>query len=205
MNVPLLTGLLLAGVITLTGGCDIKSTASTKGEAMKGIAVVNVQRIFKDSAPAAQGREHLEQVKVSLNEGADAINAVYGEKGSHPSQGALQQGWQRLNLQYQAEEQSVNKSVADVLATTARDWLKEHPDTVVLPSTSVLAYGPQADMTSEMIARMENVKPTFGDVPRVTVTAPEEPAAKGSAGGDKAPGAAKKGDRPVKAAKSKGA
>lgn len=200
MNVPLLTGLLLAGAIMLTGGCDTQSTATKKGGMMKGLVVVNVQQVFRSSMPASLGRAYLEQVKVSLNEGADAINAVYGEKGSHPSRDVQQQGVQKLNLQYQAEEQSVNKIVAGVLATTAQGWLKEHPDTVVVPSSSVLAYGPQADITSEMIARMENVKPTFGDVPRVTVTAPEDPAAKGSA-----PGAAKKGDRPVKAAKSKGA
>lgn len=152
---------------------------------MKGIAVVNVQRIFKDSAPAAQGRAHLEQVKASLNEGVVAINGVYGDKGSHPSQGALQQGLQRLNLQYQAEEQSVNKSVADVLALTARDWLKQHPDTVVLPSTSVLAYSTQNDITDDLSSRMENINPVFGDVPSVTVIAPGEATSQGGlSGGD---------------------
>lgn len=140
---------------------------------MKGIVVIDPPKIYRESAPFEAGRAHLQKVRESLEAGAKSLDVVIGDKGSHPSRPPLENGVQRLNLQYQAEEQAVNKAVGDVLTLTAREWLNEHPGTVVLPSAAAIAWQEDVNITDDILTRMKNKKATFGTVPVVSVTPPD--------------------------------
>lgn len=140
------------------------------------VVVVDVQKVFRESDVADKARNHLKQVHLSLQEGMKAIEAVYGLKGSHPSSQIMQEGIQRLELQYKAEEQAVNQIVTQVLATTAQAWSDEHPDKVVIARNLVLGAGKEADITDDIIEKMKMVSPVFSDIPTVTVKTPLEEA-----------------------------
>ncbi|MDR6366996.1 hypothetical protein [Enterobacter sp. SORGH_AS_0287] len=171
-----LAAVMTLSLVMLATGCDTKANEMKKDSVMKGIAVIDTHKIYRESAPSEAGRAHLQKVRESLEAGAKSLDAVYGDKGSHPSRPALENGVQRLNLQYQAEEQAVNKAIGDVLALTAREWLSEHPGTVVLPSAAAIAWQEDVNITDDILTRMKKKKATFGTVPAVSVTPPEAPA-----------------------------
>ncbi|HCR1908513.1 TPA: hypothetical protein ONC18_001154 [Enterobacter kobei] len=168
-----LAAVMTLSLVMLAAGCDTKTTDVNKDDVMKGIAVIDTHKIFRESAPAEQGRSHLQKVRESLEAGAKSLDAVYGDKGSHPSRPSLENGVQRLNLQYQAEMQTVNKAVDDVLALTAREWLSEHPGTVVVPASVTIAWQEDVNITDDILKRMKKKKATFGTVPVVNVTPPD--------------------------------
>lgn len=171
-----LAAVMTLSMVMLAAGCDTKTTDIKKGDVMKGIAVIDTQKIYRESAPSEQGRRHLQKVRESLETGAKSLEAVYGDKGTHPSRQTLENGVQRLNLQYQGEEQAVNKAIGDVLALTAREWLSEHPGTVVIPAAAAIAWQEEVNITDDILKRMKKKQATFGTVPVVTVTPPETPA-----------------------------
>lgn len=162
-----------AAIILLAGlsGCDSSSEVGSKS-----IVVIDVSKIFRDSAPADQARQHLLNVRESLAGGARKLEGVYGEKSDHPSQAMLKQGLVRLNAQYHAEKLNANRKVEEALGITAKKWLQEHPGRVVIPSARVLVYPKNADITNEILARMKDIKPDFGTVPVVGInSAPPDP------------------------------
>lgn len=168
-----LAAVMTLSLVMLATGCDMKTTEMKKDDVMKGIAVIDTHKIYRESAPSEEGRTHLQKVRESLQTGAESLEAVYGDKGSHPSRPALENGVQRLNLQYQGEEQAVNKAVGDVLALTAREWLSEHPGAVVIPSSAAIAWQEDVNITDDILKRMKKKKAAFGTVPVVSVTPPE--------------------------------
>ncbi|MCU6401262.1 hypothetical protein KW811_22625, partial [Enterobacter quasiroggenkampii] len=82
---------------------------------MKGIAVIDTLKIFRESAPAEQGRGHLKKVREALVTGPTALDADYGDKRSRPSRQAMENGVKRLGQHYQVEKYTVNRNVCDIL------------------------------------------------------------------------------------------
>lgn len=167
---------LLAGSMLFVAGCNDSGKSEIEDTEIMGsqVVVVDVQKVFKESAVAEKARNHLEQVRFSLQKGLKEIEDVYGVKGSHPSPEVLQEGIQCLELQFKAEEQAANQIVAQVLATTAQAWSDEHPDKVVMARNLVLGVGKNADITNDIIENMKAISPLFADVPTVTVKVPPE-------------------------------
>lgn len=176
MNTVMNTSLAVVMALTLiilAAGCDTKTTDVNKDYVMKGIAVIDTLKIFRESVPAEQGRGHLKKVRESLMTGAKSLDAVYGDKGSHPSRQALENGVQRLSQQYQVEKHTVNRTVDDILALTVREWLSEHPGTVVVPASGTIAWQEDVNITDDILKRMKNKKATFGTVPVAIVASPD--------------------------------
>ncbi|EJJ4342563.1 hypothetical protein NI443_004825 [Salmonella enterica] len=171
----MLSALLLAGSMLSVAGCNDTGKIEKEYTKIMGsqVVVVDVQKVYRESAVADKARAHQEQVRVSLQKGLEEIDAVYGTKGSHPSSQILQEGAQRLELQFKAEEQAANQVVAQVLATTTQAWSEEHPDKVVIARNLVLGAGKNADITGDILEKMKTVTPVFAEVPTVTVKAPQ--------------------------------
>lgn len=154
----------------MLSGCDMKNSGKA---VMKEIVVVDVNKVFRDSRASGLGRAHLEQVKFSLEKGAEALSEIYGEKGTHASEKTMSEGLQRLQLQYQAEEQAVNQIIGDMLSMTTRAWVEKHPGATVIAQSQVLATDSSNDITAQILDEMNRVSPVFGTVPSVEIKQPE--------------------------------
>lgn len=164
--------LLMSGLMGLSGCDDVMKEKEMAVNSQ--VVTVNVEKVFGESAVAEKGRQHLKAVGEQLQKGADEIESVYGEEGSHPSVTARKEGLQRLELQSRLEEQAVNAEVSRVLAKTAQAWAEAHPGTVVLPRSAALGADKSTDITQEIISGMEKEKVAFGSLPEVTVKKPEQ-------------------------------
>lgn len=164
---------LLAGSVFFISACNPGATSGDNTSMKTQVVVVDVQRIFRESAPANNAREHLELVKSSLLKGMNVVDSIYGEKGTSPSAQARQEAAQHINLQFRLEEQAVNQAVMHVLTSVAQEWAKRHPGKIVFSRESVLAAGNETDITEDILAKMKDITPHFGKLPEVTVKVPD--------------------------------
>ena len=157
----------------------------------EGLAVVDAERIFRESAPGKAGEAHLQQARDILQKGLEELRGHYkGKEDTAEAVAALREGQAALERQFAAERLAVRKVLAATLENVIRVWfavnVKSGAISAVAPASAFFAYSPALDVTDAIMREMDREKPAFHALPTVTVTT--NPAAKPEAGPQASPG-----------------
>ena len=153
----------------------------------EGLAVVDVERVFRESAPGKAGEAHLLQARDILQKGFDELRALYKDRENTPeAEAALREGQAALERQFAADRLAVRQVLAAHLENVVRVWFaangKSSAIHAVAPASSFFAYSPALDVTEAVMREMDKEKPVFHALPSVTVKAnPKAEPAKGAA------------------------
>jgi Skp family chaperone for outer membrane proteins len=157
----------------------------------EGLAVVDAERIFRESAPGRAGEAHLTQARDILQKGLDELRGHYrGKEDTAEAIAALREGQAALERQFAAERLAVRKVLGATLENVIRVWFavnaKSAAISAVAPASALFAYSPALDVTDAVLREMDREKPVFHALPSVTVTA--KPAADPQASPPASPG-----------------
>jgi len=142
----------------------------------EGLAVVDVERIFRESAPGKAGETHLGQARDILQKGLDELRAFYkGKEDTAEAKAALREGQAALERQFSADRLAVRQVLAATLENVVRVWFavnaKNLTISAIIPASSFLTYSPALDVTDAVMREMDKEKPVFHALPSVTVKA----------------------------------
>lgn len=129
--------------------------------ARAGVAVVNVAEVIDSSAPGKAGQKYVDNLK----------NALEGElKRFREKNAKVKDGQQKiarkqaeLNGEYQREYNRVSALVMTALRNSVQDWLKSNKKgvTAVIPANTALGYKKEADISKEILLKLNAVKIDF--------------------------------------------
>ena len=157
----------------------------------EGIAVVDAERIFRESVPGKAGEAHLQQARDILLKGFDELRGLYkGKENTPEAEAALREGQAALERQFAADRLAVRQVLATHLENVVRIWFSAHAKAsgirAVAPASAFFAYAPALDVTEAVMREMDKEKPAFHALPSVTVKS--NPQARPEAGERAAPG-----------------
>ena len=147
------------------------------GEARaEGLAVIDVERIFRESAPGKAGEAHLQQARAILQKGMDELRLLYkGREDTAEAKTALREGQAALERQFAADRLAVRQVLMAHLENVVRVWFAANAKgsalRAVVPANALFAYSPALDVTDAVMREMDKEKPTFHALPTVTVKA----------------------------------
>ncbi len=143
-------------------------------------AIVDMQRLLRDSVPAKAAEAHMAKVREVLQKGLTEMNAAYKNQASSPEiQAQLREGQAVLERQLEAERQAVLKILIDLTYETIREWRAANPKCkIVLNREQVLDSDSALDITDAVMASMKGKNLKFPALPTVTVNTPPAPADK---------------------------
>ena len=140
------------------------------------LAVVDVDRIFRESMPGKAAEAHLEQSLSVLQKGMDEFRVLYaGREDTDEAQAALREVQIALERQFAAERLAVQQVLTTHLNQVVQTWFagnkQRNAPRAVAPASALFAYHPDLDITDVVMREMDKEKPVFPDLPTVTVTA----------------------------------
>ena len=140
----------------------------------EGLAVVDVERIFRESVPGKAGEAHLEQARVILQKGMDELSALYkGKENTAEAESALREGHAALERQFAADRLAVRQVLMMTLEKAAKAWFatnaKRLKISALAPSNAFFAYIPALDVTDAVMRNMDKETPVFHALPTVTI------------------------------------
>lgn len=133
-------------------------TACTAGK----VAVVDPSRLFQDSEPGKAGLEHLKQIETAMQ---SQLHVAQGLMAKSPNDEAMRSRFQKTFLDYQqlvnTEQQKVVERINDLMQKTLDEYRLHKGYSVILSSEGLLSYDPKSDVTSEIIAVMNQTSVHF--------------------------------------------
>lgn len=167
---------LVAVLALLASGCE-------KSEPP--VVTVDVEKILTDSKAAKAAKDHLSKVQAILQKGLEDYRKEIEKSPEDQRRNELIQGLNVLNRQLTTERLAAGKVVENHMVAQVENWLKSHPNTVVLPRSAALG-STAPDITTAIVTAMDAGEVTFADLPKVTIRPREEAATeKGDAAGTK--------------------
>ena len=157
-------------------GAVLIAVALCGGAALaEGLAVVDAERIFRESAPGKAGEAHLQQARDILQKGLEELRGHYkGKENTAEAVAALREGQAALERQFAAERRAVRQVLATTLENVIRVWFavnaKSGAISAVAPAGALLAYSPALDVTDAVLREMDKEKPIFHALPSVKVS-----------------------------------
>ena len=138
------------------------------------LAVVDVERIFRESVPGKAADAHLEQTLSVLQKGMDEFRLLYaGREDTDEAQAALREVQIALERQFAAERLAVQQVLTTHLNQVVQTWLignkQRNAPRAVAPANAFFAYHPDLDVTDVIMREMDKEKPVFPDLPTVTL------------------------------------
>ena len=120
------------------------------------VAVVDV-----GSVPGKEGQQYIDNLRKSLNDELAAF-AKSASKDKDAAQKTAQKQAE-LNAQFNAEYSRVSGLMAEEVRKAVAGWLKANKEgvTVVVPAGSALGFKPDADVSREILKRLNRVKIDF--------------------------------------------
>ena len=140
----------------------------------EGFAVVDVERIFRESVPGKAGEAHLGQARGILQKGLDELRNLYkGKEDTAEAKTALREGQAALERQFAADRLAVRQVLAAHLENVVRVWFAANAQRsgtrAVIPASALFAYSPTLDITDAIMREMNKETPAFPPLPTVTV------------------------------------
>ena len=125
------------------------------------VAVVDVARVIERSVPGKEGQQYIDNLRKSLNDELAAF-AKSASKDKDAAQKTAQKQAE-LNAQFNAEYSRVSGLMAEEVRKAVAGWLKANKEgvTVVVPAGSALGFKPDADVSREILKRLNRVKIDF--------------------------------------------
>lgn len=167
-------------VLSLLVLCLAVSGCQQPQEPAVKVAVVDMNRLLRDSEPGKEASRFLEGMQKEIQQQIDDVQARLGKD---PENEALQRelqaiymgGQQRIN----AEQQNVVSQLLDLTQRLVNNYRKANGLSVVLGSDVAVAYDPALDVTNALLDEMNKQKVNFVSVsnPQPAVPAADAPAA----------------------------
>ena len=146
----------------LLAGCDNPLDAAHMN-------YVDVNVILEKSRAAREANAHLEKARAALQKGYDDLVADQKDQPDAERRQTLAQGKAVLQRQLAVEKEAARRIVMNALGQAADAWGRDNPDCWLVQRNTVLAAPASADVTSDILARMEKLEVTFPDLPKVTI------------------------------------
>lgn len=162
-----LFALTLLMALSLTG-CKLNSEPNT--------FYVDVDRILTESNAAKDANAHLTKVQQVLQEGMKSLESELQKQPAPTIQQDLQQGAAVLNNKLMQEQAAARDVVLKHMMTQIEAWKANKPDAYVFARTVLLAAPESANITADIITRMNGTSVTFGELPKVTIQKPGDAA-----------------------------
>ena len=126
------------------------------------VAVVDVARVIDASAPGKAGQRYIDGLKKELDAEMDRFKKE--TEGTKEAPARLAQKESELGARYQAEYSRVTGLLLNELKRAVNGWLKENKKgiKVVLPASTVLGFAPDADISGEILRRLNAAAIDFG-------------------------------------------
>lgn len=158
-----LTALTLSVVLSLLlAGCDNPLDAAH-------MKYVDVNAILEKSRPAREADAHLEKARAALQKGYDDLVADQKDQPDAERRQTLAQGKAVLERQLAVEQEAARRLVLTALGQATEAWGKDNPDLWLVTRATALSAPASADVTPDILARMEKLEVTFPDLPTVTI------------------------------------
>ena len=125
------------------------------------VAVIDVARVIDASAPGKAGQKYVDNLLASLNAEFERFKQKNAKAKNAAQLTAQKQA--ELNAEYGREYDRVTALVMDALRKCANDWLKVNKKgvTVIVPAGSALAYSAKADISGEILKKLNAVTIDF--------------------------------------------
>ncbi|UIN02615.1 hypothetical protein [Yersinia ruckeri] len=150
----------------LLSGCD-------KGSEGPSIAVVDVNKLMVESDVTQKANEHLSQVRTILQKGLSDAEKTYKEAPEETQKQQLTVAFNQLQQQFLIEQKSATAVVEKAVVASVDAWKSGQKKYLfVLPTSSVLSYPKQDDVTAEIVTLLNKKALTFADLPSVKVNTP---------------------------------
>ena len=141
------------------------------------LVYVDVERVMNQSKAAQQANEHLSKVQVVLQDSLNAYQKTVNQSPVSKRQQELQQGVAVLQRQMAIEQATARNIVSRHMLAQIENWRSGKGDVMVIARQNLLAAPEAADISDEIIARMDAGSVTFPDLPKVNIRkdAPKAP------------------------------
>lgn len=125
------------------------------------IAVVDVARVIDASAPGKAGQKYIDNLKASLEAELERFVKKTAKDKDAQAKAANKQA--ELNAQFAAEYDRVTARVMDELRKVIAQWIKTNKKgiSVVVPAHTALGYAPAADVSGEILKKLNTVAIDF--------------------------------------------
>ena len=136
--------------------------------------VIDVQKIFNESAPGKAAAAHMQEVQKILQKGMDDVIAMHkGQENTPQAQQAIAEAQQLLNRQLAVEQQATNTVLEQELRAAVDAWLKSHKRIqMILSKQLTLGAAGGIEFTTGIMQEMNKRKPKFPALPKVTINRP---------------------------------
>ena len=141
------------------------------------IAVLDVEKVLKESKASELGRAHLAEAKKRLQAGWEELQKTWAKMPEKERNNVYAKGLQALNMQMANEEAAANQVVLALMRQKAQEWRKNSSCQYVIAKQNFIDAADSADITKEVIALMDKETPKFAELPTVKVHEPKAPAA----------------------------
>ncbi|MDR2054728.1 MAG: OmpH family outer membrane protein [Desulfovibrio sp.] len=133
------------------------------------LAVVDMQRIMRDSEPARTGVKFLEDLHAGMQEKIQAIEArLEKNPQDEDAQKELQSVYMTSQQRMQAEQQNVVTLLYDAIQRVMNAYREQNGYELILNAEVVAAFSPALDVTTAVIAEVNKQKIEFKPLTRET-------------------------------------
>lgn len=138
-----------------------------------GIAVVNIESLYQKTTAGEKSRQHLMEVKEVLEQGLKSADEVFKEQKNKDM--LMLNARKKLENQFSLEQSNVFSAFNHAVSEAIKQWQNDNPfNTIVLPAGGVLGYANGADITGEIVHKMDKVELHFNELPQVKIQTNED-------------------------------
>lgn len=127
------------------------------------VSVVDVARVIDASAPGKAGQRYIDGLKKELDAEMDKFKKE--TQGAKDAPARLARKESELEARYQAEYTRVTGLLLNELKRAVNGWLKENKKKgikVVIPAAAALGFAQSADISGEILRRLNAAAIDFG-------------------------------------------
>ena len=133
------------------------------------LVCVDVQKVLTDSKAAREANAHLTQVQDILQRGFAAYQEELKKSPEQQREQELRQGLALLQRQLVVEQAAAREVVHKHMMVQIAAWKAGKPKVAVIAKQNLLA-APSADITADIITRMDAGSVQFAALPKVSIT-----------------------------------
>ena len=125
------------------------------------VAVVDVVQVIDSSVPGKAGQKYVDNLKSQLDAEFESYKRSVAKDKDAQAKTAQKQA--ELTAQFAAEYDRVTARVMDELRKAVAQWIKTNKKgiTVVVPAHTALGYAPAADVSGEILKKLNAVAIDF--------------------------------------------
>lgn len=135
----------------------------------KKIGVVDVEKLFDYSNPAAEYRNHMKEVQGILQKGYNSLEAAWKDAPEETKKAVLTDGYSKLTEQLNIEEAQARNVILGIIQEECDRWRRKHNAEYVINKANFFSYKSEDDITDEILQTLNRREPIFSPLPTVNV------------------------------------